>query len=291
MLAPRNHGTKPGVALFPQMTPSTFEPPGPPAERRRGRAWIGTSGWHYASWWGDFFPAGLKAKDALGYYASRFAATELNGVFYRSPTAQAVAGWRDTTPDDFRFAWKAARFITHFKKLLCDDYSLALLESRIALLGEKAGPVLFQLPPQVQVDTERLDQFLTRLPARRVYAFEFRDPSWYCDAVFAVLARHNAALCLSDHAVAPAPVLATADWVYIRNHGPTGRYHGNYPDAGLADWATRIDAWCREGRDVWCFFDNDQKAAAPSDAERLIRLTAAAIAPTEAAMEQRSASG
>ena len=131
----------------------------------------------------------------------------------------------------------------------------------------------------MKVDAERLDAFLTRLPARRAYTFEFREPGWYSDAVLDVLHRHNAALCLSDHAAAPAPTLVTADWVYVRNHGPTGRYHGNYSDAELEDWAARIDGWCREGRDVWCFFDNDQKAAAPADAERLIQLTAAAVQP------------
>src|SRR6476469_136205 len=106
---------------------------------------VGTSGWHYASWKGPFFPKGLRQKDQLGYYATQFRTTELNGVFYRTPTPEAVKGWREQTPDDFVFAWKASKFITHWKRLSerCDN-SLALLEDRLSLLGPKAGPVLFQ---------------------------------------------------------------------------------------------------------------------------------------------------
>ncbi|HET7412647.1 MAG TPA: DUF72 domain-containing protein, partial [Pararhizobium sp.] len=175
---------------------------------------------------------------------------------------------------DFRFTWKAARFITHRKRLLVDDYSLDLLESRVALLEEKAGPVLFQLPPQMKVDTERLAAFIPRLNRKRRYTFEFRNASWYTDEVFELLGRHDAALCISDHDSAPAPREVTASWVYIRNHGPSGHYYGSYSDAALADWAKAIRKWRREGRAIWCFFDNDVKTAAPHDADRLCALTA-----------------
>ena len=264
------------------MNPATGGQANRAAPAGAGRALIGTSGWHYASWWGGFFPDGLKKKDALAYYASRFPAAELNGVFYRSPSEAAVTAWRQGTPAGFRFAWKAPRFITHFKRLACDDYSLDLMESRLALLAGKAGPVLFQLPPQMTVDTGRLDAFLARLAPGRRYSFEFRDASWYCDAVFATLGRHNAALCLSDHAAAPSPRIVTADWVYVRNHGPAGDYRDNYSDEQLRAWARSIDGWCGEGREVWCFFDNDHKAAAPADALRLTAMTAAAAAPAGA---------
>ena len=243
---------------------------------RRGRDTaelrIGTSGWHYADWWGPFYPEGVRKKDALQYYASRFSTAELNAPFYRTPTEKAVQGWFDATPDDFRFAWKASRFLTHFKRLLVDDESLGLIEDRIEILGRKAGPVLFQLPPQMPADRERLATFLKRLNPSRRYCFEFRHASWYSPAIFDILRDHDASLCISDHASAPAPSEVTAGWVYVRNHGPGGRYHGSYSDQALAAWAKAFRRWRKEGRDVWCFFDNDVKSAAPADADRLLAL-------------------
>lgn len=234
---------------------------------------IGTSGWSYPSWRGPFFPADLRARDHLAFYATQFNATELNAPFYRTPTLEAVRGWAERTPEDFRFSWKASKFITHWKRLTerCEN-SLALLESRLKILGRKCGPVLFQLPPQMQVDRERLARFIRMLPRRRQYTFEFRHESWYEDAVLDLLREHDLALCLSDHAAAPAPWLATASFVYVRGHGPTGRYHSHYADETLAAWARNIRRWRRQGRDVWCFFDNDQKSAAPADGRRLLDL-------------------
>jgi uncharacterized protein YecE (DUF72 family) len=235
-----------------------------------GQLRIGTSGWHYASWWGPFFPTDIRKKDALRYYATRFNATELNAPFYRTPTIEGTRGWQDQTPPDFRFAWKASKFITHWKRLSeRSANSLALMESRLALLGHKAGPILFQLPPHMPADVERLATFLGMLSTGRRYAFEFRHPSWYAQAVFEQLRRRDASLCLSDHAAAPAPREVTASFVYVRLHGPGGRYHGNYDDDALRDWAKAIRAWSMRGLDVWCFFDNDVKSAAPADAERL----------------------
>jgi uncharacterized protein YecE (DUF72 family) len=231
---------------------------------------IGTSGWHYADWWGPFYPDTVRKKDALIHYATRFNTTELNAPFYRTPTENAVRNWAESTTREFRFAWKAPRFITHFKRLQVDDASLQLLEDRVRLLGEKAGPLLFQLPPQMPVDRDRLAVFLKRLGTERRHCFEFRHASWYCKDIFELLGDHAAALCLSDHASAPAPREVTADWIYIRNHGPGGRYHGSYSDTDLDGWAQSIDGWLREGRDVWCFFDNDVKSAAPGDAQRLL---------------------
>ncbi|MGJ4947139.1 DUF72 domain-containing protein [Bradyrhizobium sp. HKCCYLS20291] len=234
------------------------------------RIMIGTSGWHYGSWRGAFFPAGLLLRHQLPYYATQFDTTELNGVFYRTPSEVAVRGWRDQTGPGFVFAWKASKFITHWKRLSERSVnSLELMESRLALLGDKAGPVLFQLPPQFEVDADRLKSFLVLLPRRRRYSFEFRHPSWYAPAVLRLLKDANASLCLSDHHDAPAPWRRTADFVYVRGHGPGGRYKDRYPDATLADWAKRIKGWSARGADVFVYFDNDQKSAAPSDALRL----------------------
>jgi uncharacterized protein YecE (DUF72 family) len=234
---------------------------------------IGTSGWHYKSWWGPFFPDGVRKKDALSYYSRQFPTTELNAPFYRTPTLDAVEAWREGTPRDFVFAWKASRFITHWKRLSArSQNSIDLLETRLKVLGRKAGPILFQLPPQMRADRERLAAFFKMLSKRRRYAFEFRHASWYDDKVLGVLRDHDAALCLSDHADAPAPWTVTASFVYVRGHGPSGRYRGHYSDATLRTWAARMRRWRKSGRDVYCYFDNDQKSAAPIDAMKLIGL-------------------
>jgi uncharacterized protein YecE (DUF72 family) len=165
---------------------------------------IGTSGWSYQSWRGPFFPKEVMVKDHLRFYATQFDTTELNGVFYRTPTEAAVRGWREQTPDDFLFAWKASKFITHWKRLTPKSKnSLELMESRLKLLGPKAGPVLFQLPPQFKADRDRLASFLKMLSRKRTYAFEFRDKSWYEDDILDLLRDHDISLCLSDHHDAP----------------------------------------------------------------------------------------
>ena len=181
--------------------------------------------------------------------------------------------WHDETPRDFTFAWKASKFITHWKRLTakCEN-SIELMETRLETLAPKAATVLFQLPPQFGKDCPRLDAFLRMLPAHHRYAFEFRHKSWYDDDILDVLHRANVALCLSDHGDAPSPWEITANHVYIRGHGPSGRYHGSYPLKTLRRWAEHIAAWRRQKRDVLVYFDNDQKAAAPQDARRLSRL-------------------
>jgi uncharacterized protein YecE (DUF72 family) len=232
---------------------------------------IGTSGWHYASWWGPSYPKDVKKIDALRYYSTQFNATELNAPFYRTPSLETVQGWFDQTPDDFRFAWKGSKFITHWKQLSeRSENSLELLETRLSVLRYKAGPVLFQLPPRMIANRDRLASFSKMLNPARRYSFEFRHPSWYVPSILSLLRDNNFSLCLSDHAAAPAPHEPTADWVYIRNHGPTGRYHGNYSDATVREWSRDIADWRRKLSDIWVFFDNDVKSAAPKDASRLV---------------------
>jgi uncharacterized protein YecE (DUF72 family) len=137
-------------------------------------------------------------------------------------------------------------------------------------LGDSLGPVLFQLPPQSHADRDRLAGFLKLLPKGGQHAFEFRHASWYDHAIFDVLRDHNAALCISDHAAAPSPWEITADFVYLRGHGPEGNYQGSYPDGALDDWRSSIQEWRNAKRDVFVYFDNDQKSQAPKDADRLI---------------------
>ena len=253
----------------PAVRMSHAEDPQRPAARIR----VGTSGWSYRSWRGPFFPERLAAKHHLEYYASQFETAELNGVFYRTPTPAAVEGWRDQTGPGFVFAWKASKFITHWKRLSQNSVnSLELLEERLSILGGKAGPVLFQLPPNFEADAGRLAAFLALLPKGRRYSFEFRHPSWYAPEILGLLSDRNIALCISDHHDAPAPWERTANFVYVRGHGPQGRYKGRYSSAKLRSWRKMILLWHSSGCDSFVYFDNDQKSAAPLDALALCRL-------------------
>ncbi len=233
-----------------------------------GQLRVGCSGWVYKDWTGPFYPPGTKDKDRLAYYASQFDTAEINASFYRLPSETTVEGWASRAPSGFLYAWKVSRFITHNKKLKdCAD-SVALVYGRMAPLGVHQGPSLIQLPPQLRRNDERLASFLKLLPKGR-HTVEFRHPSWYEPAVFRILADHDASLCISDHHHAPAPWEATASWVYVRGHGPGGRYRGNYPPAELDRWAQAIRGWLLEGRDVYAYFDNDIKCVAPADARSL----------------------
>jgi uncharacterized protein YecE (DUF72 family) len=227
---------------------------------------IGCSGWVYKDWSGPFYPPEVKDRDRLEHYATRFDTAEINASFYRLPSEAAVDGWASRVPPGFVFAWKVSRFITHNKKLKdCED-SVALVFGRMARLGAAYGPALVQLPPQLRRNDARLAGFLELLPKGGRHTVEFRHESWYAPEVFEILAAHDAALCISDHHSAPSPWEVTASWVYVRGHGPGGRYAGRYPEAELARWADAIGGWRAEGRDVYAYFDNDVKSAAPFDA-------------------------
>jgi uncharacterized protein YecE (DUF72 family) len=235
--------------------------------------WIGTSGWTYAGWRGPFYPPEVPKRAWLAWYSEQFPTTEINGSFYRTPSLDAVKAWREQTDAGFLFAWKASKFITHWKRLSeKSDNSIELIVERLKILGPKAGPVLFQLPPAFDANLDRLGTFLKMLPRRYRYAFEFRHDSWYKRAVFDLLEKHNVALCISDHHDAPSPRKVTADHVYVRAHGPGGRYKGHYSDRELASWAASIKRWRRQRRAVFFYFDNDQKSAAPADARRLAEM-------------------
>ncbi|HET9160620.1 MAG TPA: DUF72 domain-containing protein [Caulobacteraceae bacterium] len=230
---------------------------------------IGCSGWAYKDWKGPFYPAEMKDAERLGFYQSRFSTVEINASFYRTPMAQAVENWAARAPPGFAFAWKASRFITHNKKLSDCQESVEFILERMAPLGTEA-PILFQLPPSLHRNLERLATFIGWLPKGRRATFEFRHSSWYEPATYDLLTAHDLSLCISDHHAAPSPWIATASYVYVRGHGPGGRYFGSYEDAQLDDWANHIRRWRAEDRLVFGYFDNDIKSAAPSDAARLI---------------------
>jgi uncharacterized protein YecE (DUF72 family) len=236
---------------------------------------IGCSGWTYRDWRGPFYPEKLPLKRWLEFYAGQFDTTEINASFYHLPRETTVEGWREGAPPGFLFAWKVSRFITHNKKLKDCQESVDLVFGRMRPLAGKEGPALVQLPPMLKRNDERLGAFLKMLPRRGRHVFEFRHESWYDPAVFALLRDANAALCISDHHHAPAPSEVTADFVYWRGHGPGGRYHGRYGEARLKALAGEIGRWRKAGLDVYAYFDNDIKSAAPQDALALKELSEA----------------
>jgi uncharacterized protein YecE (DUF72 family) len=239
------------------------------------RVRIGTSGWHYDHWRGPFYPAALPPAHMLGFYAQRFDSVELNNSFYHLPSATAFAGWRDGTPPGFCFAVKANRYLTHMKKLKDPQAALDRFLPRVEVLGDKLGPILFQLPPRWRVNVERLASFLAALPTCHCYSFELRDRSWYVPSVYAALRRHNVAFCIYDLEGVQSPFQVTADFVYVRLHGPTRAYGGCYTAAALRAWARRVRRWAANGLRVFVYFDNDEGAYAVRNAEQLARLIGA----------------
>jgi uncharacterized protein YecE (DUF72 family) len=234
-----------------------------------GRIRIGTSGWSYDHWLGTFYPQGTRPQDRLAVYAARFDSVEINRTFYKLPAPATMAAWRAQAPPDFVFAAKASRYLTHRKKLKDPEEPIGRLLGCVEALAAKLGPVLFQLPPRWRADPDRLERFLAQLPDKHRYALEFRDPSWHDDRILALLAKRGAAFCIVDLAGKRSPVEVTAGFVYIRLHGPGGPYQGSYDGRTLSGWARRILGWSEAGRDVYCYFDNDEKAYAPHDALRL----------------------
>src|ERR1051326_5254142 len=191
-----------------------------------GRVPIGKSGWHYKHWVGTFYPPKLPPSKMLAFYLQHFDTVEINNSFYRLPSEEAFAAWREATPPDFCFAVKGSRFITHNKKLKDPEPALDRLLPKVDVLGSKLGPILFQLPPQWQINLERLESFLRALPNDYHFAFEFRNETWNVNPVYDLLRRYNAAYCMFHLAGFQSPIEITADFTYVRLHGPGGKYQG-----------------------------------------------------------------
>jgi len=229
---------------------------------------IGTSGFSYGHWRGVFYPPGVPRTRWLDYYAERFPTVELNVTFYRLPSEKAVLSWRRRAPEGFIYAAKLSRLITHLRRLHDADNELALFLSRVRLLGEHLGPILIQLPPNLKRDVELLDAFLAKCDPSLRWAVEFRDPSWFTDAVYAVLHRHGAALCIHDY-LPNHPLRVTAPFVYLRFHGIDHLYSGDYPDDVLRVWADRLRNWAAHGLDGYAYFNNDVEGYAIKNARTL----------------------
>jgi uncharacterized protein YecE (DUF72 family) len=234
---------------------------------------VGCSGWNYADWRGRFYPPGLPARRWLAHYATRFDTVEVNTTFYRLARPAAVAAWVAETPEDFLFAVKASRYLTHMRRLQDMERGVERLYAGIApLVGSpKLGPVLWQLPANFHRDDDRLAFALARLPPGR-HCCEFRHPSWFAPPVYDLLREHAVALVYGDDPRRPFQALElTAPWTFVRfHHGHRGR-RGNYSEAELREWATRLRE-VRRHAEVFAYFNNDWEGFAPRNAKRLRRL-------------------
>lgn len=237
-----------------------------------GTLYIGTSGWQYKHWRGTFYPDNIKVKDHFDYYQKQFDTVEINASFYRIPTRETFAKWREKAGNNFTYVVKANRYITHFNKLKDTGETLHDFLSNASELREKLGPILFQLPPGWEVDTERLEDFLKTLPKGLRNVFEFRNTTWYTEKVDTLLQQYNCAFCIYQLGGHLSPVKVTADFVYLRLHGPKGKYKGSYNDEMLNSWAAHCRQWLESGMDVYVYFDNDEQGYAAFNAIRLKEL-------------------
>jgi uncharacterized protein YecE (DUF72 family) len=233
---------------------------------------VGCSGWNYRDWRGVLYPEGLPQRRWLERYAEVFSTVEINATFYRLPTENAVRGWVENSPDDFTFAVKVSRYLTHIKRLAEPKQGWSRFFDAIAPIREagKLGPILWQLPETFHRDDERLRGVLETVPPGR-HCFEFRHGSWFVEDVYELLRRHGAALVIGDEPLRPQqPRVITADWTYVRFHrGSRGR-HGRYSERELEVWRRRIAAW-RARAEVYAYFNNDWQAFAVHNARWLAK--------------------
>ncbi|MBM3504067.1 MAG: DUF72 domain-containing protein [Alphaproteobacteria bacterium] len=230
--------------------------------------YAGASGFAYKEWRGSFYPETLKEADFLDYYARHVPAVEINNSFYRIPNTKTLEGWAQRTPESFRFVIKASRQITHLKRLKDAEQPTSFLFKSLEALGDRLGPVLFQLPPFQRKDLERLEAFLAILPKDRRVTFEFRHESWFTDDVFNRLREHGVALCINDveKDEQASPFVATASWGYLRLRQP------RYPKPTLRAWLKRIagQSWT----DTYVFFKHEDAGIGPRQAKELLALAA-----------------
>jgi uncharacterized protein YecE (DUF72 family) len=227
---------------------------------------IGTSGWHYDHWQHRFYPEGLEKAKWLEFYTTHFTTVELNNSFYRLPSETSFTVWRDSSPAGFAFAVKVSRFITHIKRLRNTQEAINTFMSRARILGAKLGPFLYQLPPNMHRDDNRLDLFLSTLPKGMEHVIEFRHPSWLEDKVFEILNKHNIGFCVFDMPSLSCPLVATADFAYIRFHGSARLYSSCYTDEELSGWAEKLVDLATNLKAMYIYFNNDIDAFAVKNA-------------------------
>jgi len=236
---------------------------------------IGTSGFYYDHWIGKCYPEGISKHDLLPFYAERFKTVEINSTFYHLPRKSSVEHWLEVTPEDFLFTLKAYRGITHYKKLKDARSELLAFLHLVNPMKSRLGVLLFQLPPALKIDLKLLEDFLSELPSGYRYAFEFRHASWVEDGVFALLERRGAGFCINDFDGMQSPWAVTAPFAYVRMHGPQGRYRGRYDDTQIAALCDRLSDVAAQGREVFCYFNNDMEGFAWENAQMLLARCAA----------------
>jgi uncharacterized protein YecE (DUF72 family) len=233
------------------------------------RYYIGTSGWHYDDWRGRFYPEKLPKAKWLEFYARHFPTVELNNTFYRLPSEAAFTNWYDSSPPGFTYAVKVSRFITHIKRLKDCNEAVTNFMSRAGILKEKLGPLLYQLPPSMHRNDDRLALFLSGLSPEFRHVIEFRHESWLTEDVFDILRKYHAGICVFDMPESTCPLLATADFAYIRFHGSDSLYSSCYSDEELSDWAKRIIDLAKNLDSVYIYFNNDVQGFALRNAEAI----------------------
>ena len=227
---------------------------------------IGCSGWNYRHWRGAFYPERMAQKRWFEHYAETFDTVEINNSFYRLPSAETFDKWREQAPGGFCYAVKANRFLTQAKKLKDCAEPLQRMMAPVRHLGDRLGPILYQLPPHFRINLERLEAFLRLVPKNVVNVFEFREKSWLTEEVLALLDRYGASFCAHDMPGSTTPRWAAGPIAYVRFHGGEGKYWGRYSDEGLLSWTDWIVEQATAGRPVWCYFNNDIEAHAIPDA-------------------------
>jgi uncharacterized protein YecE (DUF72 family) len=230
---------------------------------------IGCSGWNYKHWRGIYYPEKMPAKDWFKYYSQTFDTVEINNTFYRLPPASTFQSWESKAPDNFLYAVKANRYITHMIKLKNADESLERFLEVSLLLKDHLGPLLFQLPPSFKYQRERFESFLNLLPSNVLSVFEFRNQSWMNDEVYQLLDSKGAAFCIHDKPGLQIPKLVTGRAVYVRFHGADRNYSGNYSDEELVEWWDWMQDQATNGKDLYVYFNNDIGGYAINNAKKL----------------------
>ncbi len=236
---------------------------------------VGCSGWHYDDWRGRVYPAGLARTRWLAYYSGIFDTVELNNTFYRLPGESAVTRWFEATGSDFVFAVKGSRYITHVRRLKDVEPAVQQFIERLSALGNKLGPILWQLPPSMRRDDGRLETFLRLLPRSSRSVIEFRHSSWRNEDIYSLLRGYGVALCLVDMPGFRSAAIATTGFIYVRFHGADSLYSSCYESEQLERWAADIRDLSQGVRPVYAYFNNDVNAYAVDNALTLRRLLVA----------------
>jgi uncharacterized protein YecE (DUF72 family) len=230
---------------------------------------VGCSGWVYKHWRGIFYPEGLPQKRWFERYAEEFDTVEINNSFYRLPSGDTFGKWRKQAPPGFCYAVKANRYLTQAKKLKDCEEPMERMMSAVRRLGDRLGPMLYQLPSSMKRNLERLESFLRILPRDVASVFEFRNCDWHQPETYALLDRYGASFCVHDMPGSRTERIAVGPIAYVRFHGGEGKYWGRYSDEGLLSWTDWLVEQARQGRSVWCYFNNDIHGHAIEDARTL----------------------